>query len=690
VSDDAIYRTSLSVFVGKTLDKWAKDKKDNLEDKLQMNFEAVTNRDSRIKRWKKGEGKGWRSTTWIGFVRVKIWSFYSIFLDTVLKAGKIPFTLEASPYDEDYLDEAGIKDRDERIERMTSKIEHQLQARNADREYMQKWLSGAYYGMGFSAFDIEEVESTEFKRVDLGAGSDASQYLTPEEVQQNTRYELVRESENVPGHRYVSVWNMIWDMESSQGLQPKYSAGYAEIVPSSPYNLRELIEKPGYIKKAIELVIKNSTDDSGQKDMSSATPGLRNIEDRKNNIERRAFYMRVPKKLADEFQKKMLKGGDTTTLDFIEDYEEAETSGDDVEIMGEIADKEIIRYILNKTGKRPHKMWVVEQNLDESSGNGIADNMEDAQASLVGMIRSFEDNKKLSANITTAIKARYFNNPDQLNDIVPGKKYDIADSCPDVRLAILPIVYPDVGESLMSGIGLMMQLKDDVSMIPTILQGFTLPKHAPDTAFEMNELKQSAGKYIGQAIRNDDEMFIEPEIQDIYEYNMVFGEDERCKCNCKVKANGFTSFQNKEIRGLRMQQALNLFVTNEFLQPFVEVRPHLEIIYEAMDEDPDKFIKSEEQMAAEAKQRAEQQAQAEQKALQLLAAKEKLETQSKAALQDQEHDQELEQADQEHDQELEQGDQGHEQDMALAEQEHVHTIEEEVLKADLQQPKEAQ
>jgi len=68
--------------------------------------------------------------------------------------------------------------------------------------------------------------------------------------------------------------------------------------------------------------------------------------------------------------------------------------------MGEVADKEIIRHVRNETGKRNMLMCVLERALDESHGIGVADNMEDVQASLVGMIRAFEDNKKLSANVT--------------------------------------------------------------------------------------------------------------------------------------------------------------------------------------------------------------------------------------------------------------------------------------------------
>lgn len=667
--DDSIYISGLPEFVDKSIQRWARQKKEFLELKFERNFNAVTNRSENIKRWKKKEGEGWRSNTWVGFVRVKVWAFYAIFTDTVLKAGKIPFSLEPHPYDEELLDQGAIQERDKRIERMTELIDSQLSQRKADREYMKKWLSGAYYGMAFSKFNIEGVKSKVFKPVQMELGA-AAQQMSTEQAAQYTRYELAQEEENVPGHKYVSVWNMVWDLEGDN-LQDSH--GYAEIIRSSPWDLRQLIKKPGYSKEAIERVIDRNRDTQNSKDSEiKEHPGKAEVVDRKQSINRFEFYMRAPKKLVSEFEKLFNSGKDqieSLRLGITNDLEEEENSGHDVEIMGEIADKEIIRFIINETGRRPHHMWVVEENLDEATGTGIADNMEDVQSALVGMIRAFEDNKKLSANITTAVKARFFNKPDQLNDIIPGKKYDIADSCDDVRKALMPIVYPDVGESLMTGIQLMMSLKDDVSMIPTIMQGFNLEKHAPDTAYEMSKLEANAGKYIGQGIRNNDEQFIEPEIWDLYEYNMLYGEDESCKVNCKISANGFTSFQDKEVRGERMKQALGLFVSSEILFPYVKVRPHLDVIYESMDEDPEKFINTEEEMKAESQSKIEIQAQAEEKAK--METMQMLQMQSQAAVAEKQAE-----LDKKHVNDMESAEQEHQHDLEENEQEHVYTLEE--------------
>ena len=629
MTDNTTYSTNLDEYVDKRISRWSEQKKKFLEQKFQKNYEAVTNKDFRVKKWKKGEGEGWRSTTWIGHIRVKIWTLYSIFLDSVLQGGEIPFDLNPNPYDPEDASEEYIEDRDNRIDLMKKKIKGQHKTRHSDRETMKKFLSGAYYGMAFSKFDVEEVISHEFKQVDMGLGN-MSEFLPPEEVQKYTRFERVAETENVPGHRYVSVWNMCWDMEVDN-LQD--GEGYAETIPSSIPDLEILKGKTGYIDDKIKEVMEENRDAMDKSDTASMTPGQRAIKEASKKIPRYEYYMTAPRKMVEDFEKTMKKMHKTIpiTLGSMEDYALSEQDGDVIEIMGEIAGKKIIRHIRNETGKRNHHMFMAERALDESHGNGVADNMEDVQSSLVGMVRAFEDNKKLSANVTSAVKKRYFSDPSQLDEIIPGKMYDIAESCDDVRKAIMPIVWADVGDSLVGGIGMMERWKDDVSMIPTILQGFNLPKQKSDTAFELNQMMINSGKYIGMIISNYDEMIIEPEVTDNYEYNMMYSDDDACKVNCKVVAEGFTGYRNNYARGETLQNMLGTIISNEILTPYVKIRPHLELIYEIMGEDPKIFLKSDEELAAEQQQQAEMMAMEEQKAIQAMAMEKNLETEGKIA-----------------------------------------------------------
>jgi len=344
--DNHQYTTGLSEYVDKKIVEWQDQKKKELEKKFQKNFEAVTGQDFRDKKWKKKEGEGWRSDTMIGFIRVKIWTLYSVFLDTVLPGGQIPFDLKPDPYESEDLPEEYIEDRDTRLEKMRDKMNGQLKQRKADREYMKKWLSLSYYGMGFSKFDVDEIITKRFTMMDTGMEG-LEGFVSPEESSEMARFEMVQEAENVPGHRYVSVWNMCWDMEVDN-LQE--GEGYAERIPTSLSDLNDLKEKPGYEGDRIDSVIDEGRGKvSSNEDLNSLPPGERSIQERKKNIIRYEYYMKAPLKLVQDYEENL---DNVTSLGNLSDYAIDLEEENTVEIMGEIADKQIIRHIRNETGKR--------------------------------------------------------------------------------------------------------------------------------------------------------------------------------------------------------------------------------------------------------------------------------------------------------------------------------------------------
>ena len=119
------YSNSLCEFIHRTYTEAKKVKKQVLEDKLNSNYQVVTNEEGMRKRWKKGEAEGWRSDTFIGKVRAKVWTLYSVFLDTVMLGGQVPFTLLPSPY--------GGADDDPEVDRrvaiMSDRIKEQQRSR---------------------------------------------------------------------------------------------------------------------------------------------------------------------------------------------------------------------------------------------------------------------------------------------------------------------------------------------------------------------------------------------------------------------------------------------------------------------------------------------------------------------------------------------------------------------------------
>ena len=123
--------------------------------------------------------------------------------------------------------------------------------------------------------------------------------------------------------------------------------------------------------------------------------------------------------------------------------------GDEVEVMACTVGGFLVRYSRQDPDSRPFAFAKCEDNIEENTPWGIADNCEPLQLVVNGAMRSFEDNKKLSANVITALKRRYIKGK-MPEDITPGMKLELSEDCDDARKAIQSIVIPDVGESLVS------------------------------------------------------------------------------------------------------------------------------------------------------------------------------------------------------------------------------------------------
>ncbi|EFK95700.1 conserved hypothetical protein, partial [sediment metagenome] len=248
--------------------------------------------------------------------------------------------------------------------------------------------------------------------------------------------------------------------------------------------------------------------------------------------------------------------------------------------------------------------------LDEAQGQGIPDNMEGIQYLFNGILRSGLDNYKLAANVILALKSRFFEDPAQLDQPVkPGLRFDLSDSCDDARKAMQQVIIQDVSQSAMPWLQQLWAIKDTISNVPDILQGTIGPQQKGDTAYEWSQRLDFGSKYIGLGIRNYDEMMIEPEVMDLYVYNMRDPNFQGGKGDYIVHANGFASFQDKLIKTQKLKEMLGLMLASEALGVWVKVRPHIEQIYRNLDLDPEEFLKTEEEYQQEQKAQAEQQAQ---------------------------------------------------------------------------------
>jgi len=571
-----------------------KDNRTTLQEKWEKNSSAFRGISTGF--WKKGEGEDWRSNSFVNITKQKIMAAYSLIVDIILAGGKIPFMLHPAP--QEYVNFDDIpEDMQAEIERsiddMVRRIDQQLLDCKADRELMKMVLSLAIYGETYAKFIVHDVEQSEYvqEAVEMPEGV-TDMTRVPESL---VTWVIKRKKQSAPGCISTSVWDIFQDLEKKD-VQECNGIFHRSLV--SPYWLRQKVGRKHFNKVAIDEVLEvvKANQDATQTD-SSLPPALRDVKNRKNTIQYLEFWGRVPKSKATDFE----NGMDTTgkaDLKATTRESEDEESGNDVEVMICVADEKIVRYLKRDPGERPFFRIAWEENLDGIGGIGVADNAENMQLVLNGAMRSFEDNKKLSANVITAVKRRFIEG--DLQSIDPGMVIDIADECDDANKAFSSLVIPDVGESLLSLITLAERFSDMDTMIPKITQGIET-KHKL-TAYEVSQQIEKAGKYLGAVIKHIDEGFIEPIIKAFYEYNMDDPQIVKGKGNYMVKALGFSSFTDKIERITKIQQLLALIMSDERLAGETKIKWFLEEMAKSLDIDPDDILKTEEEKAAEAQQ----------------------------------------------------------------------------------------
>jgi len=583
MKSDSYKYSGLGYYIREVLFKEYAEDREPLEVKWEKNRNAFTAVSEGV--WKKDEGDDWRSNTFIQTTKQKVLAAYAMVIDMLLQGGKFPFALKPSPLDEVELEELPDEQREiveDDLDDMTQLIHQQLQWCHADRQLMKNVMSGAIFGETIAEEYVHQVERKGYRKVSLAPPG------TPN-AEQYDRFEPYSKQKEAPAYKYCSLWNFFRDMES-EDLQAGSGVIYREM--TCPYDLDKMKGQPFVLDDKIDAAIKSATPPGGSEhggaDTHTLPPALRDIKHRRKTIEKLKFWGRVPVSLVEDFEKNELSNrGDS--FDIISDYE---YDGKEVEVMVVMADCEVVQYAINDIGKRPYYRVVWEDKLDHADATGVADNVQDVQQVLNGMVRAFEDNVKLAANVILALKKRYLAPGAMKDGIKPGMELEIAEECDDARKAIQQVIIQDITGSLINGIPLFERYADEGSQIPKILQGVVAEKHKPDTLGELNMLQQNSGKYLGSVIKNFDEGLIEPVTMSFYEYNMEDPEVTKGKGNFIAEALGFTSFQDRVMRMQKLMQGLNLVLSSDVLSAEVKPREIMTDLWKALDLDPTTVFKT--------------------------------------------------------------------------------------------------
>jgi len=581
-SDQDHTKTALCEYLTSMQREWATHRKDKeIEWEQNLNaFLAISDntwKDKDTKKKKKGDE--WRSDVFVRLTKVKVVMAAALICDMLFQgAGDLPFNLEVIK--EEY-EEEEVELAEEAAKEMAETIRGQMQLAKVDRAFKKSILSMPLYGGGWLKDNFETVERSGWRK------------NVPEGYPEHGSYEKYEEEEEIPSEEYLSVWDMFPDPESDD---EQSSRGNFERRMVSPFDLRKLMDEPGYDKEAIEEVIeRNASKSATADDTSTLSPLLRNVANRRRGIKYLEFWGRVPINLLKTFDAELSTDEDRETKGLLNtfDYEISDDTGEEVEAKIGIADDTIICMVANEGGRRPYHYAPYERILDSFHGIGTADNLRDSQTMVNSAVNAFADNKALSGNVVLGVIASQLAGK-QSSKLKPGKVFKFNEGT-NIQQAMQGIVIPDVGESLLSLVHLFERYGDEESQLPKIMQGEVAEKRKADTLGEMQILQSNAGKYMGQVMRNIDDELIEPIVMRYYDHNMMQGVNAEILGAFKARALGFSSYQNKVILAGAYMKFMQLATTHDAILEEVDVREILEQVGKAMDLDPKQVLLSEEE-----------------------------------------------------------------------------------------------
>jgi hypothetical protein len=273
--------------------------------------------------------------------------------------------------------------------------------------------------------------------------------------------------------------------------------------------------------------------------------------------------------------------------------------------------------------KNPESIW----------GDGIYYAIRDAQAILNFSYAMMVEGKSLSAAPLTVIDPNAFEPGTDTEQIYPGKQFRVKPGA-SVRDSFNSVQIPDVTNGLLSVIQQLEREADLDSGQTSIGYGDQSPAQTK-TATGMSILNSNANRQTADVVRSVSSM-ITKNISAIYRWLMVDSTDMSIKGDYEAISTGYEQYVAKEVHNTQLINFLQVIGQFPEIKQYLKQEAFTRPLLRAFNMEPDKVVKTEEevtkeqQAASEAQQKQiEAQAQAAQQAE---AQRLQQETQSKAQL----------------------------------------------------------
>ena len=432
---------------------------------------------------------------------------------------------------------------------------------------------------------------------------------TPENM---VEIESAIEEELIPAVKYISIWNVFPSPEASSSEDADYIIQRNFV---SPIQLRSMVSTgEGYLMDVVEEIISGDEGrihgyDESQHPKKFDETSARQIK----NIEVLEFWGR-------------LDGNDLAGHLPIEAQDMPQVMPVVVTVIG----NKVIKIQENPFDDTlPFHFCHWQKNPESIWADGIYYAIRDVQAILNFSYAMMIEGKSLSAAPMTVIDPNSFEPGTDTEQIYPGKQFRVKPGA-SVRDAFMPIQIPDVTNGLLQLIQQLEREADLDSGQTSIGYGDQSPAQTK-TATGMSILNSNANRQTADVVRSVSKM-ITNNIQAIYRWLMVDSQDMQIKGDYEAISTGYEQYIAKEVHNTQLINFLQTIGSLPQLQQYIKYEAFSRPLLRAFNLDPEKVMKTEEEVAQEMQQQnqAMQQQQQQQLEQQAQIAQQQIQVQAQA------------------------------------------------------------
>ena len=398
-----------------------------------------------------------------------------------------------------------------------------------------------------------------------------------------------------PGAERVDPWDFFPDMQSR-------TVDDAEFIFQRHYMskkaLRDLANKPGFLRTQIAEVLKKDADNSHTathlQEMQSMA-GLTSLDN--GRFEVWEYHGPVDK---DDL---IAAGVEVDEEDVFTEY-----SG-----VVWFSESRVLKAVINPadTGDMPYSVFNWEGDDTTLFGVGIPYLMRSSQKVLNATWRMLMDNAGLSVGPQTVINSQVVRPADGNWRLTPHKGWELTDKNGNVNNVFGSFEINSHMNELISLFQYARQIADEETALPQIAQGEQ--GSATDTASGMSMLMNSANTMLRRVVKNFDDDVTRPFIKRMYDWNMQFNPKEDVKGDFSIDARGTSSLLVKEQQAANLMNLMNISAS-PLLQPLTNTAALYRKVVSSMQIEADEIVKTTEEIELET-QKMQQQMEAQQQAM---------------------------------------------------------------------------